>query len=33
MGVILHPGSYLRDFWNVMDAIVVICALVGYVFK
>jgi len=29
-GVILHRGSYARDFWNVMDAIVVICALVGY---
>uniref|UniRef100_A0A915KBH1 Ion transport domain-containing protein n=1 Tax=Romanomermis culicivorax TaxID=13658 RepID=A0A915KBH1_ROMCU len=29
-GIILHPGSYARDIWNVMDAIVVICALVGY---
>lgn len=33
MGVLLHKGSYCRDFWNVMDAIVVICALVGYAFK
>ncbi|KAK4881175.1 hypothetical protein RN001_004494 [Aquatica leii] len=29
LGVILHPGSYLREFWNIMDAIVVICALVS----
>lgn len=29
LGVILHPGSYLREFWNVMDAVVVICAAVS----
>lgn len=29
-GVFLHPGSYCRDVWNIMDAIVVICALIGY---
>lgn len=29
LGVILHPGSYLREFWNIMDAAVVICALVS----
>ncbi|KAF2879670.1 hypothetical protein ILUMI_26498, partial [Ignelater luminosus] len=29
LGIILHPGSYLREFWNIMDAIVVICALVS----
>ncbi|XP_065213855.1 voltage-dependent calcium channel type A subunit alpha-1 [Planococcus citri] len=29
LGIILHPGSYLREFWNVLDAIVVICALVS----
>jgi voltage-dependent calcium channel N type alpha-1B len=23
----LHPGSYFRNVWNVLDAIVVICAL------
>lgn len=32
LGIILHPGSYLREFWNVMDAIVVICAAVSFVF-
>ncbi|XP_051167257.1 voltage-dependent calcium channel type A subunit alpha-1 isoform X5 [Leptopilina boulardi] len=32
LGVILHPGSYLREFWNVMDAIVVICAAVSFAF-
>ncbi|XP_050304148.1 voltage-dependent calcium channel type A subunit alpha-1 isoform X3 [Anthonomus grandis grandis] len=32
LGVILHPGSYLREFWNVMDAVVVVCALVSMVF-
>ncbi|XP_034248827.1 voltage-dependent calcium channel type A subunit alpha-1 isoform X6 [Thrips palmi] len=26
LGVILHPGSYLREFWNIMDAVVVVCA-------
>lgn len=29
LGVILHPGSYLREVWNIMDAVVVICALVS----
>lgn len=29
LGIILHPGSYLREFWNLMDAVVVICALVS----
>lgn len=29
LGVILHHGAYLREFWNIMDAIVVICALVS----
>ncbi|KAG5309822.1 CAC1A protein, partial [Acromyrmex insinuator] len=32
LGIILHPGSYLREFWNIMDAIVVICAMVLIVF-
>ncbi|XP_015795896.2 voltage-dependent calcium channel type A subunit alpha-1 isoform X5 [Tetranychus urticae] len=29
-GIFLHPGSYCRDVWNIMDAVVVICALIGY---
>ncbi|XP_034948343.1 voltage-dependent calcium channel type A subunit alpha-1 isoform X7 [Chelonus insularis] len=29
LGIILHPGSYLREFWNIMDAVVVICAAVS----
>lgn len=29
LGVILHPGSYLREFWNFLDAVVVICALIS----
>ncbi|KAF6205927.1 hypothetical protein GE061_020103 [Apolygus lucorum] len=33
MGVILHPGSYLREFWNIMDAVVVICAAVSLGFE
>lgn len=39
LGIILHPGSYLREFWNVMDAVVVVCAAVsigytiGYVYQ
>lgn len=32
LGVMLHPGSYGRDFWNVLDAIVVICALIAFAF-
>ena len=31
-GVILHPGSYGRDIWNILDSIVVICALVAWGF-
>lgn len=32
LGVIFHPGSYLREFWNIMDAVVVICAAVSFGF-
>ncbi|XP_023245623.1 voltage-dependent calcium channel type A subunit alpha-1 [Copidosoma floridanum] len=32
LGLILHPGSYLREFWNFMDAIVVVCAAVSFAF-
>ncbi|XP_050331195.1 voltage-dependent calcium channel type A subunit alpha-1 isoform X18 [Bactrocera neohumeralis] len=32
LGVILHPGSYLREFWNIMDAVVVVCAAVSFGF-
>ncbi|XP_022257810.1 voltage-dependent calcium channel type A subunit alpha-1-like, partial [Limulus polyphemus] len=31
-GVAFHPGSYCRDLWNILDAIVVICALVAFVY-
>lgn len=31
-GIILHPGSFGRDIWNVLDAIVVMCALIGFAF-
>ncbi|XP_025112114.1 voltage-dependent calcium channel type A subunit alpha-1-like isoform X8 [Pomacea canaliculata] len=33
LGVLLHPGSYCRDVWNILDATVVICALVAFAFK
>lgn len=33
LGVILHPGSYLREFWNIMDAVVVICAALSFGFE
>ncbi|KAG7303960.1 hypothetical protein JYU34_010876 [Plutella xylostella] len=33
LGVLFHPGAYLRDLWNIMDAAVVICALVSFVFE
>ena len=32
LGVILHEGSYCRDVWNLLDALVVICALVAFGF-
>uniref|UniRef100_A0A915CNI0 Voltage-dependent calcium channel alpha-1 subunit IQ domain-containing protein n=1 Tax=Ditylenchus dipsaci TaxID=166011 RepID=A0A915CNI0_9BILA len=32
-GVLLHRGSYCRDFWNVLDGIVVVCALIGFAFS
>lgn len=32
LGIILHPGSYLREIWNFMDAVVVICAVVSFGF-
>ena len=31
-GIILHKGAYLREFWNVMDAVVVVCAAVSFTF-
>ncbi|XP_031638409.1 voltage-dependent calcium channel type A subunit alpha-1-like isoform X2 [Contarinia nasturtii] len=33
LGLLFHPGSYLRDIWNVMDAIVVVCALLSFGFS
>ncbi|XP_041370317.1 voltage-dependent calcium channel type A subunit alpha-1-like isoform X4 [Gigantopelta aegis] len=33
LGVVLHPGSYCRDLWNILDATVVICALVAFAFR
>ncbi|CAF0820027.1 unnamed protein product [Didymodactylos carnosus] len=32
LGIIFHPGSYCRDVWNILDALVVICALVAFGF-
>lgn len=32
-GIIMHPGSYCRDVWNIMDATVVICAWTGFIMK
>ena len=33
LGLIFHPGSYLRDIWNVMDSLVVSCALISLYFQ
>jgi len=32
MGVILHPGSYCRDPWNVLDAVVVVVAITAVIY-
>uniref|UniRef100_A0A4W3HY90 Voltage-dependent N-type calcium channel subunit alpha n=1 Tax=Callorhinchus milii TaxID=7868 RepID=A0A4W3HY90_CALMI len=32
LGLILHPGSYFRDLWNILDFIVVTGALVAFAF-
>ncbi|KAK2174860.1 hypothetical protein NP493_771g00002 [Ridgeia piscesae] len=32
LGIIFHPGAYCRDLWNILDATVVICALVAFGF-
>jgi voltage-dependent calcium channel N type alpha-1B len=32
-GIILHSGSYFRDIWNILDAIVVVSALASMAFK
>ncbi|XP_041974492.1 voltage-dependent calcium channel type A subunit alpha-1 isoform X3 [Aricia agestis] len=33
LGILFHPGAYLRDLWNIMDAAVVICAIVSFGFE
>ena len=33
LGIICHPGSYFRDIWNILDAIVVTCALFAFLFS
>lgn len=33
LGILFHPGSYLREFWNIMDAVVVMCAIFSFGFK
>ena len=30
LGFILHPGSYCREFWNILDITVVACALFSW---
>lgn len=32
LGVVLHPWAYFRDLWNVLDALVVLCALIAFAF-
>uniref|UniRef100_A0A671NXK5 Voltage-dependent N-type calcium channel subunit alpha n=1 Tax=Sinocyclocheilus anshuiensis TaxID=1608454 RepID=A0A671NXK5_9TELE len=33
LGLLLHPGSYFRDMWNILDFIVVSGALVAFTFS
>ena len=30
MGFFMGPGSYLRDYWNMLDFFVVVLGLLGY---
>ena len=30
MGFAMHKHSYMRDFWNVLDFLIVIISIVGY---
>ena len=30
LGFVLHPGAFMRDFWNFMDITVVSCALISF---
>ncbi|XP_057202249.1 voltage-dependent P/Q-type calcium channel subunit alpha-1A isoform X23 [Triplophysa rosa] len=32
LGLVMHPGSYFRDLWNILDFIVVSGALVAFAF-
>ncbi|XP_055327220.1 voltage-dependent calcium channel type A subunit alpha-1-like isoform X2 [Paramacrobiotus metropolitanus] len=32
LGLLLHPGAYCRDLWNILDSIVVVCALIAFSF-
>lgn len=32
LGLMMHPGSYCRDFWNILDGVVVCCALAAFAF-
>ncbi|CAK6977876.1 calcium channel%2C voltage-dependent, N type, alpha 1B subunit, a [Scomber scombrus] len=33
LGLLLHPGAYFRDLWNILDFIVVSGALVAFAFS
>ena len=30
LGLLLHPGAYFRDLWNILDFVVVVGALVAF---
>ncbi|CAL8297347.1 unnamed protein product [Gadus morhua 'NCC'] len=33
LGILLHPGAYFRDLWNILDFVVVSGALVAFAFS
>lgn len=33
LGLICHKGSYFRDIWNLIDFVVVGCALFSFIFS
>ena len=33
MGLVMHPGAYLRDAWNVLDGVIVVSSVLAVAFR